>query len=304
LYLTGVGTGAWPSYNTPTGDYVRLQALAADGIGAVPMFTLYQMAANGDGNLSGINDTTFMTNYWSQVKLMYQKMAAFDKPVLVNLEPDFWGYVQLQASNGNPASMSAQVQINANCSTYADNVVGIAGCLIHMARVYAPKAYVGFPPSSWGSFGNVNAVVSFMNQIGADQADFIVAQTSDRDGGCFEVSPQPSDCVRNGAVWYWGTMEFQNHFSEVNAWHTGIGGLPVIWWQTPLGVPSTTAGGMVKHYRDNRMNYFLTHPSELVAVGGAAVVFGEGDSNQTDLTTDGGQFKTLFTAYLQNPTAL
>ncbi len=303
-YLVGVGAGSWTTWNSPAGAYVGVVASAADSVGAIPMYTLYQMAANGDGVLSGLSNTSFMTSYWANVKLMYQQMAAYNKPVLVNLEPDFWGYVQLQASSGNPANMFAYVNTNSDCSALANNVVGLAGCLIKMARQYAPKAYVGFPPSSWGSYGNITAVVNFMNALGADDADFIVAQTSDRDGGCFEVTPQPSYCVRTGATWYWGDTEFNAHFAEVTSWHNGIGGLPVLWWQTPLGVPSSTVGGTAHHYRDNRVQYFLTHPAKLVAAGGVGVVFGSGEVNQTDITSDGGQYQSLSTAYLASPAAL
>jgi hypothetical protein len=227
----------------------------------------------------------------------------YNKPALVNLEPDFWGYVQLQAAGHNAANMVALVNTNPDCSTLANNVVGVAGCLIKMARLYAPKAYVGFPPSSWGDFGNVPSVVNFMKSLGAEQADFIVAQTSDRDSGCFEVTPQPSYCVRSGAVWYWGDLEYTAYFAMVSAWHTGLGGLPLLWWQTPMGVPAAGAGSD-NHYRDNRVQYFLTHSDKLVAAGGVGVVFGSGEIHQTDLTTDGGQYQQLSTTYLANPAAL
>lgn len=93
---------------------------------------------------------------------------------------------------------------------------------------------------------------------------------------------------------------FTEYLAMAKQYHDGIG-RPLIWWQTPLGVPSSTPGGTPNHYRDNRVHYFLTHPSELVAVGGVGVVFGAGWSTQTSITTDNGQFKTLSTAYLAKP---
>ena len=81
-------------------------------------------------------------------------------------------------------------------------------------------------------------------------------------------------------------------------------GIHLIWWQTPEGVPSTSTGGSAYHYRDNRVHYFLTHPSELTAVGGLAVVFGNGAQNQTNITTDGGQFQQLDAQYMAAPAAL
>jgi hypothetical protein len=306
-YLVSAGSGDWTTWNSPAGAYVGVVASEADQLGAVPMFTLYQMATNGDGNLADLNDNAFMTRYWSNVRLLYQQIAAYGKPALVNLEPDFWGYAELQ-SNQDPTKLTALVTINTDCGSLSNDIVGIAGCMVKMARQYAPKAYVGFPPSDWGG-GSTAQVVTFMQAIGAQSADFIVMETLDRDAGCFEVNPQPSDCVRGGGPWYWDesnqtTPNFSQHLASVQQFHDGLGELPVIWWQTPMGVPSSTPGGTPGHYRDDREHYFLTHPSQLTAVGGLGVVFSAGDSYQTTLSTDGGQFQTLSGAYLNAPTPL
>jgi hypothetical protein len=313
-YLVGAGTGNdWPTWNQDPqtgadGYYVDVVAQEADSVGAVPMYTLYQMASNGDGNLADLSDRTFMQAYWQNVVLMFQHIATYGKPALVNFEPDFWGYAERQ-SGGDATQIYAHVNDAAtDCAAFSNDVVGIAGCLRHLARRYAANAYVGFPPSDWG--GDTTAdVVAFMNQIGAGDADFVVMQTLDRDAGCFEKSPQPSYCSRSGSGWYWDESNqthpnFQDHLQIAAAYSQGIGGLPLIWWQTPMGAPSSTPGGSANQYRDNRMHYFLTHPSQLVAVGGLGVVFSSGETHQTDLTTDGGQYKTLSTAYFANPAPL
>lgn len=307
-YLVGVGAGAWPTWNSPSGAYVGVVAAAADSVGAVPMFTLYQMASIGDGNISGINDATFMAGYWANVKLMFQQLAVYGKPALVNFEPDFWGYAQRQAPGGDPTRLAAKVTIATECADLTNDVVGIAGCLLKMARQYAPKAYVGFPPATWGADSTAQ-LTAFMNRIGAANADFIVMQTSDRDAGCFEVVPQPAVCVRTGSPWYWDESNqthpnFHDHFDLVQTYHTAVGGLPVVWWQMPFGAPSATPGGTVNHYRDNRVHYFLTHASEVTAVGGLAVVFGAGETSQTNITTDGNQFQVLSLQYLNTPQPL
>src|SRR5262249_38160957 len=152
----------------------------ADSVGAVPMYTYYEMANNGDGNLAGLGQASFMNTYWSRAKLLMQDIAARNKPALVNLEPDFWGYVQRQAQNGDPTKMSVVVSSNPDCASQPNNVAGYTACFLAMARKYAPKAYVGIPISPWG--GNTDAeVVAFMNAVGAQHADFIVAETLDRD---------------------------------------------------------------------------------------------------------------------------
>lgn len=305
-YLNGVGTGSWPTWNSPSGAYVQVVARNADTLGAVPMFTLYQMASNGDGNLSGLSNATFMSAYWNNVRLLFQQIKIYGKPTLVNLEPDFWGYTQRLSTNADPATVFALVSNNADCSNLPNNVAGVSQCLIQIARKYAPNAYVGFPPALFGDL--YSSALGYMQKLGADKADFVVMQTLDRDAGCFELVPQPSYCQRTGSNWYWDetnatSPNFKEHFALANSYHRGLQ-LPILWWQTPLGVPSAKAGGSATQYRDNRANYFLTHGSELVAAGGIGVVFSTGETNQTGINTDGGQFKRLSTSYLANPAAL
>ena len=74
---------------------------------------------------------------------------------------------------------------------------------------------------------------------------------------------------------------------------------------SPLtAVPSDEPGGTKGRYRDNRVKYFFEHPAELVAAGGLGVAFGVGAPNQTDITTDGGQFARAVTSYYASPFAI
>lgn len=304
-YLVGVGSGSWTTWNSPSGAYLTLVTQEDDAIGALPMFTLYQMAQNGDGNLSGLADANFMGNYWSQVRLMFQLLGSYGKPALVNLEPDFWGYVELQATNGDPKQMAAVVGTQAECAALPNNAVGIAQCMLKMARTYAPKTMVGFPASFFGE--NAPAVAAFMNANGAQNADFIVAQTSDRDAGCFETANPPAECTgRGNGPFYWdeanqATPNYAQSLATWSSYRSLLGNkLPIVWWQTPMGVPSTTPGGSYQHYRDNHVHYMLNNAGQYVNIGSAAAVFSSGASSQTTISTDGGQFRTLFDQYLKS----
>jgi hypothetical protein len=304
-YLVGVGPGSWPTWNDPEGAYVTYVSANVRSIGAVPMFTLYQMASRGEGNLSALNDATFMTSYWAQVKLMYQKIGASNLPALVNLEPDFWGFVLTGAPGADPTKVPARVTMMSECASQPDNVVGLAGCLLTLGRTYAPKAKLGFPPSFWGR--DATTVGNFMRKVGADKADFMVAQTSDRDAGCFELASPPAECQGRGTgPFYWDennvtTPNFHHDLSEWDAVRSMLGNLPILYWQTPLGVPSATPGGTPGHFRDNHVQYMLTHGSEYTAGGVFAIVFSGGGSTSANITTDGGQFARMFKAYLASP---
>lgn len=304
-YLAGLGATSWPSYNSPSGAYVQVVAKNADCMGAVPMFTLYQMAASGEGNMGALNDSTFMTQYWAQVRLLFNQLKIYGKPAMVNFEPDFWGYTQ--RTNADPTLQTALVNtVNPDCGSLSNNIVGLAACMIQMTRKYAPNAYVGFSPSQFADIATTEP--AYMLRIGAGQADFAVMQTLDRDIGCIEAQYAPANCNRASNAKYWDATNttspnFKDHFAYARGYFQTLG-VPLIWWQTPLGVPSISPGGIPKAFRDNRANYFLTRSTELVAAGGVGVVFSAGNASQTSITSDGGQFKTLSTNYLTKPATL
>ena len=299
-YLVGVGSGSWPYWNT-NGAYITYTAQKDQAYGATPMFTLYQMASNGDGNLSGINDQTFMNNYWSQVRTMYDRINDLNTPVLVNLEPDFWGYVYAQAPNHDATQLSAIVNNQPECSWMPNSAAGIGMCLVSMARWHAPKALIGFPPAFWN--GAPDVIAKEMQAVGADRADFIVAQTSDRDAGCLELAAV-AECTGRTGPFYRdenniNTPNFHQEQAQYSTYRAALGNaLPILWWQTPLGVASDTPGGTPGHYRDDHADYMLKYPWEYGGMSTFAIVFSGGGTYSTSINTDGGQFARLFGHYL------
>lgn len=303
-YINGVGPQSWVSWNRPHGAYIATVTHDADCIGAVPMFTLYQMASRGDGNLSGLRDIAFMRDYWDNVRTLFTRLKAYGKPALVNLEPDFWGYTQ-RAQRDPSKHLVHVAAANPDCVHLSNDMMGLGACLVHMARTQAPRAFVGFPPSHFIDLAATET--AYMLRIGADKADFAVMQTLDRDIGCFEARYAPAGCVRATDAKIWDdnnrkSPTFHEQFAKARQYFEAIG-LPLIWWQTPLGVASAAPGGKPKAFRDTRAAYFFTHAQELAAAGTLGVVFSAGPE-QTTLNTDGGQYKRLSTGYLTKPVAL
>lgn len=305
-YLNGVGPLSWTSWRSPSGAYIASVARDADCVGAVPMFTLYQMASDGDGNLSGLGNLSFMREYWDNVRQLFTRLKTYGKPALVNLEPDFWGYAQRASRDPTRQFVHVAQASSGDCPSQSDDIVGLAGCLVQVARTYAPNAYVGFPPSG---FPDVAATeFAYMKRIGAGNADFAVMQTLDRDIGCMEAGYAAANCKRATDAKKWDetnltSPNFKEFFAKSRAYHEAIG-LPLLWWQTPLGVASPTPGGKPNAFRDNRTAYFLSHAAEVTAAGGLGAVFSPGHTSQTNVTTDGGQFKRLSTRYLAKPVPL
>lgn len=302
-YLVGTwATGGWSTWNSG-GWFVNILTDSADNNGVTPMFTLYAMAGWGEGNLGALTSDAYMGPYWDDAKLLFERLAYFGKPAVVHFEPDFWAFAQQNSPNNDPAQLAVKVSSLApDCASLPNTMEGMGKCLIKLARTYAPKVIIGFHASRWA--GSVSNLVAYLNKLGANQADIIVIETLDRDAGCFEAHTD-SACQRNDGPWYWDeTNQTSPNFHEHLAWAKQINqgiGKPVLWWQMPFGVPSTTPGGSAGKYRDNRVKYLFNHVDEFVAAGGVGAVFGTGAGNQTYITSDGGQFKNAVTKYFQNP---
>ncbi len=110
---------------------------------------------------------------------------------------------------------------------------------------------------------------------------------------------------QNGsAPFYWDATNqtspnFHENQKQYSDYRAALGnGLPILWWQTPMGVPSDTPGGTDQHYRDNHVDYMLTNTQEYGDMHTIGLVFSAGGSHQTSISTDGGQFARLSSQYL------
>jgi hypothetical protein len=306
-YLVGANSFPWTKWNTnPDGSFVSILCNTAQTHGVVPMFTLYSMASSGEANTGVLTTDSYMKEYWDEATILYQRLGDFGNPAVVHLEPDWWAFAQQKAA-GDPANLPAHVgSIAPDCAGLPESVAGMGKCLVALARKYAPKVIVGLHASVWAD-GDPSKITAFLAQVGGAESDIVVVDMLDRDAGCFEAHTDAA-CQRTGGIWYWDeTNQTSPNFHEHMAWAKAISqglGKPVVWWQMPFGVPSTTPGGTSGHYRDNRVKYTFDHPDEYVAAGGLGAAFGTGAGNQTDPTTDGGQFKGAVAKYLMAPTPL
>ncbi len=304
VYLVGLqGMGGWADWN-PGGTFVNIIADSAAAHGTVPMFTLYAFAAQGENRTDVLTNADFMRRWWAGARLLFDRLAIFNKPAVVHIEPDFWGFMQ-RATNGDPTRQRALVTTVADCTDLPDTVAGVGQCIVRLGRKYAPKVAIGFHASAWA--GTPTSIVTFLNAIGAQASDFVGVDPLDRDAGCFEAHVDPN-CQRNDGPWYWDEANvahpnFNDHFTTTKTIADGIS-KPVLWWQVPFGVPSTTTGGAPGRYRDNRVRYLFTHVNEFITAGIVGAAFGTGAGNQTYITSDGGQFKTAVTGYFAKPVPL
>ncbi len=304
MYLSGLD---WPTWNSPEGAYVTQHAAEALSRGVIPMFTLYQAAARGEANLAAFADDGYMTQYWHNVRVMYERLGELGAPSIVHLEPDLWGYFQKQSDSpeGVPVKVGSHVP---ECFDLPEDVGGFGRCLIRLGRLFAPRAMIGLSASSFGAYkhdhvSDPERIADYLVSIGSDESDMMVVETLDRDAGCFEAATDPL-CDRSaetqiGGSFYWTDAAFRKHLEWARTIHERTG-KALLWWQMPLGTPNGKPGGAKAAYRDNRVKWLFEHPEEFVAAGGFGAVFGTGAPNQTDVKTDGGQFKRAVRRYLEN----
>jgi hypothetical protein len=296
--------GGWRKWNAPDGEYALMVMREADALGAVPMFTYYKLAYEFE-----VKNYSFITGeplheYLGDMRVLFQKIAQFGKPVIVHIEPDFFGYAQQYAANQKKSAAEIPAKVKypdlPECSSSPENLVGIMDCVINMARALAPKAKIAFHASHWGDWYDMNdpnapaqqksySVADFLKSMGADRTDFITLETSDRDAGFFEAQGKPGG--------YWTSVkDAAGHLRWVGFISERLQ-KPVLWWQMPHGVPSSTPGGTPSHYRDNRVPLFYGMIPDLIRLGGFGMVFGAGAKDQTTSDTDGGQFKRFNDKY-------
>jgi hypothetical protein len=294
--------GCWQDVAKPPGQYVRDLLAKTLARSQVPMITYYELlhtsrVAEGAPEVVALNDAPLMTRYFNDWRFLLQQLGS--RAAMLHIEPDLWGYAQ--QLNPDPHKLAAAVSRanSADCAGQEDSVAGFGKCLIAMVRKYAPNAKVGLQASSWGtgidthentnpSFdiaGEARKLADFLLACGGGDTDFVAVEASDRDAGYYRSL---------GKNTFWDPTDATlPNFKQAFAWTKAVSdrmGKPSLWWQLPLGnmsLPNTNNA-----WQDNRVDYFFSHPAEVARTNAFGMVFGAGESHQTNPSTDGGNFVT------------
>jgi hypothetical protein len=113
-YLAGgVNTGqGWATWN-PGGSFVTRYDQESWAAGMIPVFSYYQLlqskpAASGgepQTDLAHLDNPSTMAAYWRDARLFFER-AHGDKPVILHVEPDLWGYIEQATRPGSRRSSS------------------------------------------------------------------------------------------------------------------------------------------------------------------------------------------------------
>nr|WSZ16081.1 RICIN domain-containing protein [Streptomyces canus] len=292
--------GCWQGSTTPPGNYVTYlngQVAKATYKGSprpqkffwtwYSLRDLGDLAGHGDGpgEVEAINRVDLLTRYMNDYRFFLQKIGNAQN--MIDLEPDFWGYVR---SLGDPHTVAAKVSAAnpTDCGSQEDSAAGLSRCLISMAHTYAPNTTVGFHLSCWDWQSNMQGCAKDYANLGAQNADFLVADVSDRDAGWY-AKPE-----HGGLDTFWtdqkaaAQMEFYKTMAESV-------GKPVVLWQIPVG--NMAQNNTLNHYKDDKVDWLLGHMDQVANAHIAGLLFGAGHGEQTSVETDGGNLINKTIAY-------
>lgn len=328
-YLAGganSGSG-WATWWPGNGDFARDYLNNSHGAGYLPELTYYQMLQSlphtgnteADKDFNNLNNPATMAAYFQDFSLLLQKCAAYGQPVVIHVEPDFWGYMQALVRSGtnNAADITAAVASSGypGVAGYPNTVQGFAYALLHLRDTIAPNALLAIHASHWGGGGPdigispdptldaaalgresghfLGTAGILNNPAGLSHWDLIFVDPTDRDADWYRL------VGNDGGVHWWDLTDtvFPN-FARYRAWVAALNsstGLRIVLWQVPIGnTQMRSEDNTTGHYQDNRTVYFLggtaPHLTEWINAGVIGILWGSGlsgCSTNTDAQADG-----------------
>jgi hypothetical protein len=316
----------WQDAAAAPGQFAADYLSASGGGGYIPFLPYYVLlqsspsAGSDEGarDYANLNNAATMNAYFGAFKVLMQRAGAYGKPVVVQVEPDFWGFMQAKAralgvagADGVPAAVAGSGA--ADVAGYPNTLAGFGRALLHLRDAFAPNVTMAVHASQWASGVDISTSVSpDVNAVAvADSTAAFLATTGAWDLVTTDVDDHDADwwvaTGRAGAQYthWWDPANVK--FPNFHRWESWIGevrarlGLPAMAWQVPVGNGTITdgcdQGSGSGHYRDNVAEYFLAHPGELVQAGLIGVLFGAGNACQTTPYNDGGFLRGLAAGY-------
>lgn len=301
----GVNTGTgWSTWNSPAGMFASYYMDESSANGYMPIFTYYQMlqsspangANEGDKNFNNLNNASTMNAYYADFKLLMDRAKVFGKPVMVHIEPDLWGFLQIRASD--PTTLSASVASSGypEAAAYPNTVAGYAKTLVALRNKYAPNVVLAYHVSPWASsFGDLGTnhdpnfnvtgaaqeTANFYLKLGAN-FDLIFYDIADRDAALYQSWGDPNRWWDATNATYPNFNRFHQFVSSITT-TTGKRGML---WQVPLGnTLYRSLNNTTNHWQDNRVQYYLNssiqHLQDAANAGLMGILFGAGDGQTT-----------------------
>jgi hypothetical protein len=305
-YLSGgVNTGgSWQHWWRGAGSYVTAYIRESEAHQIVPVFSYYQLRQSDPGasigdeaaaDLTNLRDPATMRAYYEDLELFFRLASSTRGPVVLQVEPDLWGYVERHAESNDASTVPAAVASTGVPALRGlpNNVAGFARAVLALRNKYAPRVIVGYHVSIWGTGKNIQGspltdrqvdgiaakAASFYQSLHA-RYDTLFSELADRDAGYAQVRDG------KGTTAWWDSADFRHDVRFLAGLHTRVR-LPIVLWQIPLGNTLMRAMNDTSyHYQDNKLEFLLgdgsrQHLRPYVRAGVVALLFGSGQSEDT-----------------------
>lgn len=312
-YLAGgVNTGqGWATWN-PDGSFVSNYIKESVDNQLTPVFTYYMIRQSApgkdmkeaDGVNANLQNAVTMAAYFQDLKLFFQRAAAYSGPVVLHVEPDMWGYLEQRTQAGDASTTPVQVSASGinEVAGLPDTAAGFAQAVVKLRDTYAPNVLLGYHLSTWGTGTDILfskpsddrvrelglQAARYYQSLGAN-FDLVFTEFSDRDAAFKQY--QYHD---NGKSW-WSQDDFNRNLLFLSTFVESVH-KRVVMWQIPLGNTRMRAmNNTWDHYQDNKVEWLLDDPSganldAYMRAGVIGFLFGRGADGATcacDAAKDG-----------------
>jgi len=301
----------WATWNA-NGDFATFYIQDSIANGIKPVFTYYMIRQSGpndgqndgDADFNNLQNTQTMQKYFADVRLFFQKAAAFPNTMVVlHVEPDLWGFMQQRASNDNAATVPAQVASTgmSELSSLPNNVAGVAQAIKRLRDQYGRNVVLAYHVSVWGTGNDIlysdpdNQTVS---NLGTRAGNFYNSLNSGFDIAFAEFGDRDADFKRlqygDTNAW-WQAGDFSRNQLFISRF-VSVAQKRVAFWQIPIGNTRMRAENNTwEHYQDNKVEWLLedssrTNLNGYAQAGVVAFLFGRGADGPTcfcDAARDG-----------------
>ena len=275
-YLTGgANTGAGWKFASPNGSFVRRYVRESVRRRMTPVFTYFQLRPSLPGGgiqheptavQRNFEDRATMRAYFQDLRYFFRRARATRRRIVLQVEPDMWGYAQQRAA-GKIGAGSVPVVVSATglreLAGLPNNVAGFAQAVRRLRNRYAKRVLLGYHLSTWGSGVDIDrshpppdpveplaiTAARFYRSL-RTRFDLVFAEFDNRDAGYrLKVFGDP------GASW--NGADFARHarflrtFSRDTTRRIVLTRIPV--GKTKMRSVNNTFG----HYQDNRVQNLL-----------------------------------------------
>lgn len=289
-----------------------------DQLNTVPVIQYYVMNGQPGGGESDFYNKTknakSMAEYFTEYKMLMERIKEFGKPVIVLMEADGYGFLQHQ-TNSNPNAYAAIAASGLpELSGLPDTVAGWGLAFLQIRKsVGASNALLGVHVSAWASGKDisyysvtdplqpeVDKVYNFLAPMGLTQNqtgetyDLLVGDPLDRDSDYYRVVKGQEQWWDDSDTAPIESKSFNRYAEWLRLWNQKSQKRWVL-WQIPLGNSNHknvwNSGKPGEGYKDNRPEYFFgsnrdSHLAKWVDCGVIALLFGAGADGQSTYTND------------------